>query len=180
MAKAYFVEENGCCDPKVVLLGVNSEHFIEALYEKLYAFMATGKDIEDNARIDVCGVNVLLSSVLNQEHGAFNYKIKDLNVFDLDFIEPIQIGDSSDKLFFMSRRSYLPDTEDDFETQFILISCKSKENFKTEFKKACEKYSKKDEFRVIFGGLYFSAEDVYNIDKNKKMTIYYPLLTEIL
>lgn len=179
MAKAYYVEANGCFDPKIVLLNVESDQFILELEEKLYDFMATGQSIEDDARISVCGVDVLLSSVLQEEHGDYNYRVKDLNVFDLDAIEPTQVGDSSENLFFLSRRSYLQETEDDFEINFSLISCKDKKSFQNLFKIACEKNARKGESLVEFNGLYFCAEDVYEVERNGKLNIHYPSLTEI-
>lgn len=178
--KAYYVEQDGCYDPKIVQLKVDSEQFMLELYEALYAFMATGKAVEDDARIDVFGVSVLLSSVLKEEYGAYNYKIKDLNIFDLKFIEPAQVGQSAEKLFFLSHRSYLPDTEDDFEIEFYPIVCKDKKDFENEFKKACEKNVKKGEYLFEFYGLYFHAEDVYHVDRNGKLDIFYPSLTEVV
>lgn len=148
--KAYYVEQEGCYDPKIVQLNVDSEQFMLELYEALYAFMATGKAVEDDARINVCGVSVLLSSVLKEEYDAYNYKIKDLNIFDLKFIDPVQVGESAEKLFFLSRRSYLPDTEDDFEIEFYPIVCKDKKDFENEFKKACEKMPKKESIFLSF------------------------------
>lgn len=178
--KAYYVEQDGCYDPKIVQLNVDSEQFMLELYEALYAFMATGKAIEDDARIDVCGVSVLLSSVLDEGYGAYNYQIKDLDVFDLKFIEPIQVGQSSEKLFFLPCSFYLPDTEDDFEIKFIPIVCKDDEDFKQEFKKSCEKNVKKGNYVFDFYGLYFHAEDVYHVDRNGKLDVFYPSLTEVV
>ncbi len=178
--KAYYVEQDGCYYPKIVQLNVDSEHFTLELYEALYAFMATGESVEDGKRIDVCGVSVLLSSVLQEGYGSYNYKIKDLDVFDLKFVKPIQVGQFAEKLFFLPCSFYLPDTEDDFEIKFIPIVCKDTEDFKEEFKKACEKKAKKGEHIVEFYGLYFQAEDAYNINRNGKIDIFYPSLTEVV
>lgn len=178
--KAYYVEQDGCYDPKIVQLSVDSEHFTLELYEALYAFMATGKAVEDDARIDVCGVGILLSSVLKEGEGSYNYYIKDLKVININTLKPIKVGQLDDKLFFLSLRSYLPDTEDDFEIKFVLVSCKDEEDFKKEFKMACEKNANKREYGLDFKGLYFSSDDVYHIERNGKIEIFYPSLTEVV
>lgn len=180
MKKAYYVEEYGYCDPKIVLLDMDNEQFTLALYEKLYSFMATGNSIDDEARIEVGGVNVLLSSVLKEEGGDYNYSIKDLNIVNIDTLMPIQVGQSNEKLFFMPYRSYLPDTEDDFIIKFVLISCEGEEDFKKEFESACKKSANKREYGIDFKGVYFSSDDVYHVDRNGKLDIFYPSLTEVV
>lgn len=183
MSKLYYIESEGYYDPKLVRLNVDIEQFTLSLYEKLYALMATNKQIKYGETIEVCGVNILLASVLEKEYGAFNYTIKDIKddrFLDLEILKPIQIGESNENLFFLSYRCYLPDTEDDYEMKFAPITCKDEETFRKEFKAACEKHiRKKNVFTLDFYGVNFSSDDVYHIDRNGKIDIFYPNITEV-
>lgn len=180
MTKSYYVEQNGYFDPKIVFLDVDAETFTLQLYEKLYDFMSTDKEISEDSRISVCNVEVLLSTVLDKLPGICNYEIKDLTIYEIKDVSPIKFGEMSDKLFFIEKREYLPETEDDFDIKFIPVACKSKEDFMKLFKESCEKSFKKKDYKVELNGLSFYADDVYSVDKNKKMTIYYPKLTEVV
>lgn len=184
MPKSYFVQEYKfeygmlVYDPYIVQLNVDSETFMLELYEKLYAFMATGKDVEDEAYIDACGVSIRLASVLEQGMGRFNYEIKEPGIVDLNSVEPIKIGERGGNLFMMEKQEYLPDTEDDFNIRFIPVEMDSQKTFKDEFRQACEKYARRGEIYVEFYGLYFSMDDVCEFDRNK-LTVFYPRLTAI-
>lgn len=183
MSKLYYVEIEGDYNPKIVRLNVSKNEFTLSLYEKLYAFMATNKHIKYGETIEVCGVNILLASVLDKEYGSFNYTIKDIEdekFLDLEVLKPIQIGNHKENLFFLPYRCYLPDTEDDYEIKFALIPCKDKEDFREEFKEACEKHArKKNVYTLDFYGIHFSTEDIYHIDRNGKIDIFYPNITEV-
>lgn len=184
MAKSYFVQEYRLegemllYSPHIVLLSVDPDTFILELYEKLYAFMATGKDIESNDFVEVCGVSVRLEDVLKQGMGQFNYEIKEPDIIDLDSVEPIKIGERGGNLFMMEKREYLPDTEDDFNIRFIPIEIDSQKTFEDEFRQACEKYARRGEIHVEFYDLYFSMDDVCEFERNK-LTVFYPRLTVI-
>lgn len=179
MSKSYYIEQNSYIDPKIVFLDVDAETFTLQLYEELYAFMSTDKEIPDDVRISVCNVDVLLSTVLDKLPGICNYEIKDLTVYELEKVLPIKFGVMADKLFFIEKCEYLADTEDDFDIKFIPVACESKELFMKLFKESCEKSFKKKDYKVELNGLSFYADDVYSVDKNKKMIIYYPKLTEV-
>ena len=85
--KAYYIEQEGCYDPKIVQLNVDSEQFMLELYEALYAFMATGKAVEAIARQPEAegkiSKNLILGCALAEATAIYGFIIGILIIFFL-------------------------------------------------------------------------------------------------
>ena len=191
MFKSYFVKENARCnvgdgffhyyDPHIVFLKETAEDFTLSLYEKLFEIISQNKHINLYQLIEVCGVQIELCDVLKNFNGDFNYRIKDLEIFDIESVNIKKISEGVK--FFVLQKYYLPDTEDDFKITFALVECESIEKFNEIFAQECEEAGKKDE-SVLFSGLFFDFEDAYDVKfvKKKKKIIQprFPKVVELV
>lgn len=191
MFKSYFIKEKTRSDfesdffhyydPHIVLLKDTVEDFTLALHEKLYELISQNKAIDLDQLIEVSGIQIELCDVLENLKGDFNYRIKDLEIFNIEGAHVKKISDGIK--FFVPQKIYLPDTEDDFEMSFSLVECESIDKFNAIFAEECEKAGKKNG-SVLFSGLFFDFEDAYNVEnvKNKQKIIRpkFPKVIEIV